>query len=355
MSLNESSGEIPGWDDESLLETGQRFRGDGTDAGLPKEVRFRTNVARLIRRRMANVDDYGVPSIFFLSPGGPPDPTSAISVPMLDNGITNVESYLWFVGPVAAKGWGIAIDEWNDQAVFDQAKALGVGDVPAILYETRTTPPEARYFPIGLAEEDTREVLRLDSTSVTLSEILDAVNLMYERSLKTPDAQHPQAKLWVNMSKHWPHQHAEARISLSLREGLTGAFPACTVREEQSQPSGRLDLELEEPLLEDPSQVIRHAILELKVLRSFGSTGLQYSESDNKSWIVDGVKQAASYRNDRSARASALCCFDMRSSYSGNKCFASVRKLALSNQVTLRVWHIFASSKALRDHSVPTK
>jgi hypothetical protein len=352
MSPNEPGGAIPGWDDGSLLDTGQRFRGDGADAGLPEVVRFRTNVARLIRRRMAYVSTTGDPSIFFLLPGGPAEAPSAVSVPMLNNGITAVEGRLWFVGPVAAGGLGLPVDEWDDQAIFGRAMAMGAGEAPAILYETRTEPPEARYFPNGVANQDSYELLRLDSANVTLNEILEVVNRMYERSLRTPDAQHSEAQLWEDKRRWWPYEHAEARIALTLREGLTGAFPTCTVRDEQPQPSGRLDLELFEPLPHDPSQVIYHAILELKVLRSFRSSGTTVAPSVTVSSVAEGVRQAASYRNDRSARASALCCFDMRTTFSGDACFDAVRKLASRHRVTLRVWHIFASSRAWRVHSV---
>lgn len=352
MSPDTDAGSIPGWADESLLDTGQRFRGDGADVGLPDEVRFRTNVARLIRRRMANVRS-GYPCIFFLLPQGPSEASAALeSAPMLNNGVTEVEGRLWFVGPVAARGMGLQLDEWLDAAVFDLVTSLKVGQVPAILYETRTEPPEARFFPNGTDDPDTYELLRLDSANVTLNEILEVVDRMYERSLKTPDAQHPQGKLWSNARRYLPYEHAEARIAYSLREGLTGAFPTCTVREEQPQPSGRLDLEVEEPLPEDPSRVIRHAILELKVLRSFRSSGASVPASEAERSISDGIRQAASYRSDRGSRSSALCCFDMRTAVSGEACFTPVRGLARRHRVTLRIWHIFASAREWRTHTV---
>jgi hypothetical protein len=194
--------------------------------------------------------------------------------------------------------------------------------------------------------------LRLESANVNLNEILEVVDRLYRRSLATPDAQHSEAKLWKNRTKRWPYTRAEARIALTLREGLTGAFPTCTVREEQPQPSGRLDLELEEPDPTDRSQIIRHAVLEVKVLRSFGSTGLPVSKKETDDWVEDGVRQAAAYRNDRNARSSALCCFDMRATFSGEGCFDEVRYLARRHRVVLRVWHIFASAKDFRSHTV---
>lgn len=353
MPPNPFIGPVPGWGDDSLTDTGQRFRGDGADAGLSDPIRFRTNVARLIRRRIACGGGTGDPSLFFLLPEGPAEPTTPPhTVPMLNNGVTEVEGCLWFVGPVAARGKGLTVDNWNDAAAFHLAETLGVGNVPAILFETRTQPPEARFYLAGVDDPDTYELMRLDSSNLTLAEILAVVDLMYERCLKTPDAQHADAKLWIKPRKHVPYKRAESRIAHTLREGLTGAFPTCTIREEQPQPSGRLDLEVEEPLPEDPSQIIRHAILELKVLRSFRSSDVPVPPSENEDSIRDGVRQAASYRDERGSRASALCCFDMRTAVVGAACFEPVRGLARRHRVTLRIWHIFSSARAWRECTV---
>ena len=81
------------WADADLAKTARMDVGTGIDEGLPPVVRFVSNVAKLIRRRIAqpNADqDPNRPGIFLLQPVPPVLGSSAMSkrVPMLDNGLT---------------------------------------------------------------------------------------------------------------------------------------------------------------------------------------------------------------------------------------------------------------------------
>jgi hypothetical protein len=131
--------------------------------------------------------------------------------------------------------------------------------------------------------------------------------------------------------------------------GLVNAFPSCTVRHEQPTPLGRVDLEIEEINPLDPGITVRHAVLELKVLRSFSNTGTPVATGRIQEWVDSGVRQAAAYRADKGARAAALCCFDMRREDSGDSCFDDVRYLANQLTVALRRWYLFASSSLCRE------
>ncbi len=124
---------------------------------------------------------------------------------------------------------------------------------------------------------------------------------------------------------------------------------SCIVRHEQSIVSGRLDLEIEESDPLDRSQITRHAVLELKVLRSFRSSGAAVRPNETLDWVLAGVKQAASYRREKGARAAALCCFDMRREHSGEQCFNHVRELAVDLETDLTHWFIFSTSERYRD------
>jgi len=90
----------------------------------------------------------------------------------------------------------------------------------------------------------------------------------------------------------------------------------------------------------------------LKVLRSFGSTGSTYSESETLTWVEDGLKQAVAYRDERGVLSAALCCFDMRCDVTGDACFAHVASDAIKLNVLLRCYHLFATSKDYRDFLV---
>ena len=112
---------------------------------------------------------------------------------------------------------------------------------------------------------------------------------------------------------------------------------------------GRLDLEIEQADPIDRSKVTRHAILELKVLRSFGETGTIIGDEYTRGWVDSGVKQAHAYRESKAAKWSALFCFDMRKDNSGEKCFDHVRDLAQSLNVFLKCWFLYAKSKYYRN------
>src|SRR4051812_16930658 len=85
-------GSLGPWSDADLLATLRNSGGIGADTGLPDHVRFLANVAKLIRRRLAQPTqntDPEVPAIFVFRPT-PPSVQGYVStrVPMLDNGLT---------------------------------------------------------------------------------------------------------------------------------------------------------------------------------------------------------------------------------------------------------------------------
>ncbi len=351
--------DLPGFDDEELRRTLIANYGAGSDAGLPDHVRFLGGVVKLIRRRLSDKAPGGAaaPAVFILTAGPPtslPD-ASLRRVPMLSNGLTPVDSHIWFVGPAVNLGHGLAIPNWEDDEVFASASRMCVGTSPTIIFEPRTASPEGRFYPNGLDAPDDFHHLRLGGTVIQMDDVLAVVDRVYRTQLITPGAQSKAGKLWRSASKFWAAEDAEDTVQLYLRTGLAAAFPSCIVRGEQSQVSGRLDLEVEEPSDTDRSVVVRHAILELKVLRSFGSGGAAISNASIKTWISEGVDQAEEYRLERGSRASALCCFDMRSAVTGERCFAHVLQAATNANVTLRVWHLFSSAKAYRVFQAATR
>jgi hypothetical protein len=347
---------LPDWaNDGSLRETARKNFGVGADADLPDNVRFRVGVTRVIRERLGQGQSKETePAIFFLLSGG----SAAVAdlnlkrEPMLDSGRAVIEGKFWFVGPLAIAGHGLAHDDWSDDdAVFNRAvQELGLGEVPAILWETRLTQPAARFFPSGLGEPERYELLRLGGDDLTIDDVLEVVDRIHGQCLISPTVQLAPGKLWKKASDFVPIKNAEAQVQLQIRNGLVGAFPSCVVRAEQTQATGRLDLEIEEPSDAEPHGFVRHALLELKVLRAVGSTGKKVSAQVVKDAIAEGVTQAAQYRDERGTKASALCCFDMRKTVVGDKCFADVRRRARARKVHLRVWHIFPSATALREH-----
>lgn len=339
-----------GWEDENLEKTASEALGIGSDSDLPDEVRFVAGVAKLIRKRYCLTgDDPTVPSIFLLKPSVV-DGVPAKRVPMLDNGATSVAGKLWFVSASVVAGSYTEISTDDDDLMFQfVTDNLKLGDTPAIVFDPRGAELEARYYSEGLQSLETYTPIRLDANNITISEIFDAIDKIHLSCLVTPEAQINANKLWANSEKGWPSSKAEEKIQAYLKAGLTTAFPTCTIRHEQEQIEGRLDLEIEETDPLHRYRFTRHAVLELKVLRSAGEGGSKYSDETTKEWIESGVKQAASYRDGKGYRLGALCCFDMRVADGGNGCFDHVKDLADRLSVSFKRWFLFCTSDKYRD------
>ena len=109
---------------------------------------------------------------------------------------------------------------------------------------------------------------------------------------------------------------------------------------------------MEEPIPGQEGGLVPKAILELKVLRSFGSKGAPVAENTNKESVTEGVKQATAYQKERNAEGTALCCFDMQKDRTGEACFIHAQPLAKRNGIVLRVWYLFNSAIAFRNATV---
>jgi hypothetical protein len=263
---------------------------------------------------------------------------------MLDNGLTAITGRIWFVGAGPASGYYIETNTTEDDALFNLiTETLDHAATPAIVFDPRLSVPEVRYYSKGLGSLDSYETVKVSDVDIGIEDVLTVIDAVYKSCLVTPEVMTDQS-LWHNKDKFWPSENAEAMVQGKLHAGLAGAFPTCTVRPEQTMAEGRLDLQIErsEPL--DRSKVTVHAILELKILRSFGQTGRVVSKKYTRDWIEEGVKQAAAYRNGKGARWSALFCFDMRKENSGAKCFDHVKELAANLDVFLRTWFLYSRS-----------
>lgn len=358
---DKNSDSLGPWADADLGKTAHADAGIGADDGLPSDVRFVTNVAKLLRRRRAQPGaekDLEEPAIFLLQPI-PPGPESAPKttkrIPMLDNGLTIVNGRIWFIGAGPGSGHYLEYEATNDDNLFRLVTdTLGQAATPAILYDPRLEVPEARFYPLGLGEPDKYRIVPIGTVEISFEEVVNAVEGVYKSCLVTPRAQSKVGKLWNHQAKRWPSKNAEAIVQLHVKAGLAGAFPTCTVREEQPMAEGNLDLEIEQSDPLDRGKVTRHAVLELKVLRSFRATGGAVTDNETLDWITSGVTQVNAYGQGKGAKLSALLCFDMRKENTGEKCFDHVRELAASLNVCLRRWFLYAKSKHYQESLAST-
>lgn len=341
-----------GFGDDALLNTIDEFSSEGDDAGQPDSIRFLRSVSKLVRRRAMRKDAQPGPiAVFLLCPEVPTAPPNRAyeRQPMLNRRSKTVEGYLWLVGPMASSGMGIALGGATDDEVFRLVTdEFSLGDVRAIVYDPQTIPFEVRYYPEGLGFPDNCELRTAAYRDVPVNEVLEVVEHVHATNLVTPGAQGRLLKLWESPSKYYVKRDAEERVQTYLKTALGAAFPTCRVLTEQSGVAGRSDLEIEEKDSSETGKFVRHALLELKILRTYGSGGASVSEREIRDWISEGLRQACKYRDERGTRASALCCFDMRMQSNGIVCFAHIATKAKGESVTLRVWPIYNSAAAYR-------
>ena len=343
------------WSDGDFQQTVARNRGVGADAGLPDENRFLAGVVQLLRRRDAELEsleeaDHCDLAIFVLKPNPLALGDNVMREPMFDNGCAQISGRLWLVSAPVVNGYYIDLPDGNDDGRFRfVTDTHNLGVQPAIIYDPRTVQPSLRWYPNGLGQPDDMELKPLDGV-VEPSDVFGAIDAAYRQCLITPGGLPSGVSIWHDAPKQLPARNAEALLQSHLKAGLVMRFPFCTIRHEQAQPAGRTDLEVEQADPIDRTRVQRHAILELKVLRSYRKSGATVSPAVTANHVAEGVKQAASYRDEKGARWSAVCCFDMRSDDVGEvACFAHVRQSAVDRNVLLRRWFLYASATALRN------
>ena len=348
------STELGRWVGGDFVTTVSQNRAVGADADLPDENRFVTGVVQLLLRRTAEMerrgesDDVDI-AIFVLNPSPPVSALNAEREPMIDNGLTRVVGRLWFTAAPVVSAHYVDLPADTDDGRFSYvANELDLGTQPTLIFDPRTLSPQLRWYPNGLGQPDNIELKPLTGT-VSPGEVFSAINDVYKQCFVTPGGLPQGVSLWEDAHQCRPLQDAEALVQSHLKAGLVMRFPYCTVRHEQTQTAGRTDLEIEQPHPLNRTEVTRHAIIELKVLRSFWSTGSTVSNTRIKKWIEEGVRQAAAYRMEKGTHWSTLCCFDMRREDAGDDTsFAHVQECADSLNVMLKRWFLYSSAADYR-------
>lgn len=347
--------------DEALAATLNANLGVGADSALAPRLRFERAVAILAKRRFSQRSEPPAvhPVIFIQQPQGAiADAARAVvRVPMIDNGLTPIGGHFWLMNAAGTEATGFELSSSDtDIGLFDLIRGdASLRDRPTVVIETRGGLFEMRSYPGGLADADQVGVTDLTKKSISPQEVKAVLEEIWKKSLCTPTAMtSPKTGPWKSASSYYPHSDAEVRIQTILESGLKEHFKGFEVRHEQTQVTGRLDLEIEEPHEMDESTVTRHMLLELKVVRDFTESGGKYANSTNLDTIREGVDQARAYRDERKVRAAALCCYDMRKEFRGDAAFDHVREEAKDWSVELWLWHLFGEPSQYRAFTRPS-
>jgi hypothetical protein len=165
--------------------------------------------------------------------------------------------------------------------------------------------------------------------------------------------QNVDTSLWEQPSSHWAHNRAEKRVQDALMAGLGGAFGRpYFVEQERTGDAGRFDIGFRESVGGGTSTL--RAILELKVAKTFGSSGSPVSAQANEDHIIGGVDQSSAYAEEHEVRDAACFVFDLRKVEAQDESEAA-RSRATQLGVVLRFWRCFPTAEDYRTFTLPPR
>lgn len=323
-------------------------RGDVSD--LSRIVQFRVHVARLIKRRELNsTAEYDRAAAFVLVSNEQFESfkQGRQLERLIHTGARRLTGRIHFVNASATSS---VVEELvgDDSAMFSRLLALNVDELPSLVYVPQKPRSSLSFYPKGTSTDTEVVEDPIDPPLVTADAVGAAIGQVHAEVLVSPDGTGP-LKIWENASQGRPVKLAEQSIQQLVRSGLAVGFAPYSIRQEQPSKVGRTDLEIVDERTGAPGHVIHHAVLELKVLRSRGETGVAVNDATTEAHIADGVDQAYAYGRNKNTLLQMLCCFDMRDTdIRDAPTFAHVTTKAETLSVKLRRWYLYRSSKDYR-------
>lgn len=323
----------------------------GDTVGLPEVLQFRLHVTRMVLARQRNTGaEYDHPAAFVLVT---PDKYQELKLGknyteerLIHTGARRLTGRVHYMTVGATSS--LVQEAPGDAALFSALEVATAAGRPTFVYVPQHPTSSLSYYPDGCSV-DTYVDVPLCISQVTVGEVLDSITALYEQELVTPDGMGP-LKIWQNSSKGWPSSTAEKAVQQLVRVGLITRFSPLSIRQEQSGKVGRTDIEIVEVRREPENASIYHALLELKVLRSYSENGAVVAPAFVQEHITDGVNQAFAYGSDKAAKEKMLCCFDMRTEDVGDaSTFAHVAETASTLKVSMSRWFLYSSSEAYRE------
>lgn len=350
--------QVDPWSIDALEARVDESYGVGTDSDLPEDLRFIRGVTELARARHARGEVLGdQPIVFVLEPRRAGDTigsrAASSRVPMLDEADDPIAGRIWFVNHVVNDGFSVDLlpEDTKSSILEFVCDEAGLASRPAAVILMKPDEFVVRFYPDGLGNPDTSRRQALDVTTLSCSEVLEVMDGLWERELATPLAQGHVGTTWKDARSLVPIREAELMVQRVMKAGLTGRYLGLfKVHQEQTGVSGRFDLLIEQPDPVNRSQVTKHVLIELKVLREKWASGRDCTDTENQEAIEKGITQAAQYRDEWNVRSSALCCFDMRREVRGSRAFEGHEARAMERSVELWIRHLFSTAEAYRDY-----
>jgi hypothetical protein len=326
----------------------------GVGAELPDWSRFLRRTRELLQVRTKAHGSLSAPCVFVMTQDVSADLAEAATLHRrLHTGAVDPSGKLWLVGAAVSSGRAVDLPGNTMEETFSfVCEQIELQTAPTILCDTTVDPQLFAYYPMGLESEDVLFEGEITEHGVPpLGELIDVVERVHKLRLLTSYNQNSDTSLWEDRDKHHAHQRAEKRVQDALMAGLGGAFPSpFYVDQELTGHTGRYDISFREHTAYGTTKL--HAVIELKIARSYGSKGAHQTDADNQQIAVDGVTQVRAYADEHEATDAACLVFDLRTPEEHNALLlASQRADALN--VMLRAWRCFPSALHYRKFVVP--
>ncbi|MBN8893841.1 MAG: hypothetical protein J0I71_03265 [Rhodanobacter sp.] len=333
--------------------------GKGSDIDLPEDLRFLIAVRRMVLAREREPDaEFDCPAAMVLVPAAffEASPDGLVRRPFLNSGNYRLTGQVHYLGVAAT---GRSRDYAGDDGALLDALAADHADIlPTVIYLPKAGGhSKLSWFPFGVAQDDKVQTLPVAPEPPTPERIRHVIDAVYEHELKSPDQVGASFSLWKDPAKGWAAKNAEERVQYAVRLGLSGRFsPQCRIKAEQPDKDGRTDIEIIGDFDVAPGKQTNFAVLEMKVLRERGSTGVLRSPAQIDQHVRDGLEQASTYGDDRHFEERMLCCFDMRPTNTGAAAvFAAIKDDAETLKVHLCLWYLYRASDDYRKAQVAGK
>jgi hypothetical protein len=328
-----------------------RYCGSAYYQHLPKAAHFVHSVARILHKRKAKdvAALCSAPSFFVM--GSAPEGVTVKREPAFSYGGVDVSGRVWFGAEALNSSNGVQLPDTTDADTLFTfvSQTLNSGNAPTAYFHGAVGDQTLRYYPKGLDHPDECEDISFEGAHINQTTIKGALDKIHDRSLQTSTASQLALTLWEDRAKGHPVERAEGAVQGIVEVGLAQAMGNVRVKREETGAMGRFDLALIEHDPLDSSKTINHAILELKIVKSFTHSGTPVPPRDNKSAVLKGTKQAWAYREEHKSRMAALCCYDMRSTPSPNNCSELGSNVATKLNVEFWAWPLFPTPDAARD------
>ena len=226
---------------------------------------------------------------------------------------------MFFMNRDASRGRYIDLPTESDE-IGDWISDNDLGNQPVIVVYRGKLKMVTRRS--GIEDQAYYDQIRSKKPKATIEELVEALKYFHIRQL-TPVSCADGVWESDRAAGYVPGPAPERAIQEDLCDVLGVWFRGVVrVESEDGISIGRIDIRLLKPSMEEKA-LTYWVIIELKVIRSFtnasvGNNPNSVSAAKNISGIVEGLKQAWAYRNNRKAEEGLLEIFDLRKDKSEN-------------------------------------